>query len=135
MFEKVTRREFLQDSAVAAAAVAAGATLPNETNSAGSGDFASQWQATPDRVWLGPEYWAHPLQGWLVAGGRIECVNAAANRNVQLLTRQIGEQPGDLAMSVRIGRIGGGKLGDGKGSAGFRIGIMGPLREYRNSLI
>jgi len=72
---------------------------------------------------------------WRVAGGRIECVNAAPNRNVQLLTRQLGEQPGDVAMSVKIGRVGGGKLCEGKGSAGFRIGIMGPLRDYRNSLI
>src|SRR5437588_4342138 len=37
-------------------------------------------------------------------------------------------------MSVTIGRV-GGAVRDGKGSAGFRIGIMGPLREYRNSLI
>src|SRR5947207_11796615 len=38
-------------------------------------------------------------------------------------------------MKVNIGRVGGGKLGEGKGSAGFRVGIMGPLRDYRNSLI
>src|SRR5439155_19551747 len=50
-------------------------------------------------------------------------------------TGQLGEQPGDLVMSARIGRLGGGKLSEGKGSAGFRIGIMGPLHEYRNSLI
>ena len=31
--------------------------------------------------------------------------------------------------------IGGEPLGAGQGSAGFRIAIMGPLREYRNSLI
>ena len=79
--------------------------------------------------------WANPLQDWRIAGGRIKCVKAAANRNVHLLTRQLGQQPGDLKMSMRIGRVGGGKIGDGKGSAGFRIGIMGPLREYRNSLI
>ena len=38
-------------------------------------------------------------------------------------------------MSVRIGRVGGGALAEGRGSFGFRIGIMGPLGEYRNSLI
>src|SRR4029077_5905527 len=81
------------------------------------------------------EYWANPLQDWRVAGGRIECIKAAANRNVHLLTRQLGEQAGDLEMTICIGRVGGGKLAGGKGSAGFRIGIMGPLRDYRNSLI
>ena len=129
MPEKFTRREFLED----AAAMAAVAALPaGATAAAAPEDFASQWQKTPDRVWLGAGYWANPLQDWRVAGGRIECVNAAPNRNVHLLTRQIGEQPGDVSMTVRIGRVGGGKLGEGKGSAGFRIGIMGPLREYRN---
>ncbi|HEY2414555.1 MAG TPA: alkaline phosphatase D family protein [Pirellulaceae bacterium] len=130
MFQKSSRREFLQESAV----VAAVAAMPGSALAANAGEFASRWGETPDRVWLGSEYWANPLQDWRVAGGRIECITAAANRNVHLLTRQLGEQPGDLAMSVKIGRV-GGKLADGKGSAGFRIGIMGPLREYRSSLI
>ena len=136
MSEKLSRRDFLQETAVATAAVAGVSGLPASAAAAAApSDFASQWDQAPDRVWLGAEYWANPLQDWRVAGGRIECIKAAANRNVHLLTRQLGEQPGDLKMSVRIGRVGGGKLSDGKGSAGFRIGIMGPLREYRNSLI
>ncbi|MBW8884428.1 MAG: alkaline phosphatase D family protein, partial [Planctomycetia bacterium] len=57
------------------------------------------------------------------------------NRNVHLLTRQLGEQIGSLTMSATIGRLGDHQLGDGKGSAGFRVGINGPLRDYRNSLI
>src|SRR5262249_33287938 len=83
---------------------------------------------------------------WRVANSRIECLTAAPNRNVHLLTRQLGDQPGDLAMSVKIGRLGGNAsavgnallgvpLADGKGSAGFRIGSRGPLREDRTSLI
>src|SRR5262245_23655533 len=133
MAEKITRREFVQD---AAALGITAATLPAAAvDAAQTAGFASQWQKTPDRVWLGPEYWANPLQDWRVAGGRIECTNAAPNRNVHLLTRQLGEQPGDLTMSVKIGRIDEPQLSRGKGSAGFRIGIMGPLREYRNSLI
>jgi alkaline phosphatase D len=135
MHEKGTRREFIQETGTVAAALAASAAIPAMAFAAAASDFASQWNEAPDRVWLGAEYWANPMQDWRIANGRIECINAAANRNVHLLTRQLGEQPGDLAMSVRIGRVGGGKLGDGKGSAGFRIGIMGPLGEYRNSLI
>lgn len=99
------------------------------------GRFSSRWANDLDRVWLGAEYWANPLQDWRVAGGRIECLKAAPNRNVHLLTRQLGEQAGDLAMSVRIGRVAGGRLADGTGSAGFRIGALGPLNEYRNSVI
>src|SRR5262245_10699823 len=131
-----SRREFLQDTAAGAVVVAAGAGVPGSVVAApGASDFSSRWLTTPDRVWLGAEYWANPLQDWRVVGGRIECTNAAPNRNVHLLTRQLGEQSGDLTMSVKIGRVGDTKLSEGRGSAGFRIGIMGPLRDSRNSLI
>src|SRR5690242_18490777 len=114
--DPISRRDFLQDSAAATALVAA-AGIPTGSDAAQRtrGDFASNWQQSLDRVWLGPEYWANPMQDWRVANGRIECIKAAPNRNVHILTRQLGEQPGDLEMSVRIGRIGGAKLADGKG--------------------
>ena len=98
-------------------------------------EFRSVWYECPDRVWLGPEYWANPLQDWQIAGGRIECVNAAADRNVHLLTRHLGEHTGTLAMSVRVGRVDRGAPGGGKGTVGFRIGVQTPLRDYRHSLI
>jgi alkaline phosphatase D len=130
-----SRRDFLQDTAAATAAVAIASALPvSAPAAAATAQFESHWKDSPDRVWLGPEYWANPLQDWRIAGGRIECINAAPNRNVHLLTRQLGEQ-GDLMMTVKIGRVGGGTISAGKGSAGFRIGINGPLRDYRNSLI
>jgi alkaline phosphatase D len=136
MIDRLSRREFLHESAVASVAIAASATAATaQTDGRSTAEFASQWHKAHDRVWLGAEYWANPLQDWRIADGRIECIKAAPNRNVHLLTRQLSEQPGDLTMSVRIGRIGTPRLEGGKGSAGFRIGIMGPLREYRNSLI
>ena len=98
-------------------------------------EFRSDWDVCPDRVWLGPAYWANPLQDWQIAKGRIECTNAAADRNVHLLTRLVGEGKGTLDLSVRVGRVAGGTLGAGKGTVGFRIGVQGPLRDYRNSLI
>ncbi len=125
----VTRRKFIRDGAGLTAGLALARPVP-----AASGSFASAWSKTPDRVWIGPEYWANPLQDWRVASGRVECVNAAADRNLHLLTRQLVEKPGNLEMGVTIGRVGGGAL-SGKGSAGFRVGISGPLREYRNNAL
>src|SRR5262245_60533612 len=133
MSENRTRREFLHESA----AITATAALVTATETSGtqkSTDFGSCWEQSFDRVWLGPEHWANPLQDWRISGGRIECINAAINRNVHLLTRDLGHQAGELRMSVMIGRLGGGAVG-GSGSAGFRIGIRGPLNEYRNNLI
>ncbi len=93
------------------------------------------WSQIPDRVWIGPEYWANPLQDWQITEGRLECVNAAANRNVHWLTRSLGEKTGPFEMRVTIGRAEEGTLAKGKGSAGFRIGIRGPLEDYRNAIV
>ncbi len=128
----VTRRRFIAQSSATAAGVAVAAqALPwfKAHAATPAGEFKSRWDQSPDRVWLGSEFWANPLQDWRVAGGRIECVNAAPDRNVHVLTRQLGAQKGNLQMTVRVGRVGGGKL-PGKGSFGFRIGILGTLKDY-----
>ncbi len=133
----VSRRKFIKRSATTAAGAAALAKFaPVRTISAAElpKEFRSAWDKCHDRVWPGAEYWANPQQDWRIAGGRLECVNAAGDRNVHLLTYQLGERGGDLRMSVKVGRV-GGKLGDGKGSVGFRVGCVGPLREYRNSVL
>src|SRR5690349_8013742 len=92
MNERNTRRGFLRDStmaglALAAPDVASGAAAdpPGPEPSGSSAD----WAGIPDRVWLGPEFWANPLQDWRVAGGRIACVNAAPDRHVHWLTRDL----------------------------------------------
>ena len=98
-------------------------------------DFAETWSETGERVWLGPSFWANPLQEWRLKDGRIECITAARNRSVHLLTRRLGEKPGAFTLSVTIGRSDGADLAAGRGAAGFGVGIQGPLKEYRNSLI
>lgn len=145
---RISRRKLLQQSAVAgSASVVAGQGLsPAEVHgdtatlgtSAGTapadkGAFVSQWHRMHDRTWLGADLWANPQQDWRVAGGRAECVNAAPDRNVHLLTHQLADQPGEFQMSVRVGRV-GGTWADGKGSAGFRIGVRHALNEYRSNL-
>src|SRR6266545_3919292 len=131
---RLTRRRFIAKSAALAAAAPL-APLLRAGAAQTSAEFRSDWDACPDRVWLGPEYWANPLQDWRIANGRVECINAAPDRNVHVLTRYLGESMGNLTMSVRVGRLDGAALGRGKGTAGFRIGVQGPLRDYRHSLI
>lgn len=128
-----TRRRFFRHSA----GLGAGLALARDARPAGAAavTFASAWDKTPDRPWIGREYWANPLHEWQVAGGRVECSGSGPDRNLHLLTRQLGEASGDLQASVKVGRVGGGAIGKGKGSAGFRVGINGPLKEFRNSLI
>ena len=134
----LTRRHFLANSA----ALAAGATVVSKlTPIARAADappappFASNWKNCPDRVWVGPEYWSNPLQDWRLADGRVECTNAAADRNVHLMTRALGDRAGDFSLKVMVSRAGGAPLGRGQGSFGFRIGINGPVPDYRSGLI
>lgn len=126
----LSRRAFLQQSAtLTASSVLAARLSPLLQAGEPALSYQSTWQQAPDRIWIGPECWANPLQDWKISAGRLECENAAADRNVHLLTRQLASRSGTLEMQVRLGRAGGGTLA-GLGSAGFRIGILGTLKDY-----
>jgi alkaline phosphatase D len=129
---RLTRRRFIASSASLAASSLV-TSLPRAAAAQTAAEFRSRWDTCHDRVWLGPEYWANPLQDWQIANGRIECTNPAADRNVHLLTRQLADRPGTLDMSVRIGPVRGTSVT--AGSVGFRVGAQGPLLDYRNSVI
>lgn len=119
------RRRFV--SAVAGAALAGPAVL--------TAGFKGSWSREDDRSWLGPEYWANPLQDWRVRGGHIECHLPGGDRNVFLLTREVSTASGDLRMSVRMGRLEEDRGPLGEGFAGFRFGIRGRFDDYRDSAV
>lgn len=96
--------------------------------------FKSHWGTTIERPWLGPEYWSNPLQDWRIKEGRIENIGAGGDRNVFLLTREVGEHSGTLSMSVRLGRMDNSNPLE-KGWVGFRIGIRGAFNDYRDSAV
>ncbi len=92
--------------------------------------FRSSWQTANDRVWLGEDYWANPMEDWRIANGAAECQTGGGNRNVQLLTHQVTNADGELAMSVQIERV---EVPKEDGGAGFKIGIKSELNEYRSN--
>jgi hypothetical protein len=97
-----------------------------------AGEFLGSFAKTYDRVWVGAEYWANPMEDWRIQDGRLECVTGGPYRNVHVLTRQLGKKQGALSMSVRVGRL---DAGPAKGSVGFRIGIQDEIDDYRARLI
>jgi hypothetical protein len=97
-------------------------------------NFESAFATHTERVWIGPEYWANPLQDWRVSRGRLECVVSGRNRNVNLLTHQLGGRSGGFDISVRLGAIDPTTHMD-SGWAGFRIGISGPVDDYRYATV
>ena len=129
---ELTRRKFLQNASAAGAAVvlardAIGQNAPPATAPAFHGDFRN----TPDRIWLGSEYWANPMEDWKIAGGRIECTSEGGNRNVHLLTRSLAPGRGHFDISVRCGMIQHGE----RGGMGLRIGIHDEINDYRGNCI
>ena len=99
--------------------------------------FRSAWPRGIERTWIGPEFWANPLQDWRIADGRLECATSGPNRNVGLLTRQVGPDTRSFSLSVRLGRLSDA----GHGWAGFRVGAKGrvfgvpELQDYRDDVL
>jgi hypothetical protein len=89
-----------------------------------------RWASSADRVWLGAEVWANPMEDWRIAGGWAECITSGSGRNLHSLTHQITNPVASFEMSVIIARPDG--LAQ-DGGAGFRIGIRGDLDEYRSN--
>ncbi len=101
----------------------------------GSTSFTSHWDEGVERAWIGADYWSNPLQDWRVRDGRIENFGPGGDRNVFLLTREVGDQSGTLAMKVRLGRLDKEPAQLEEGWAGFRIGIRGSFDDYRDSAV
>jgi alkaline phosphatase D len=103
-----------------------------------SDEFASDWPREVQRVWVGPVYWANRLQDWRIRDGRLECVEASADRpmrTVHLLTRALAETPGTLEMSVTTGPLEAGSQSDPNAWVGFLIGAGGENVDYRLSAL
>jgi len=95
---------------------------------AAGGAFESHWENVSDRVWLGPEYWANPMEDWCIRDGRLECATGAANRNVHALVCELRAGGNAFSISVRCGRMDSASLA---GSVGFRVGIADEIDDYR----
>ncbi len=98
-------------------------------------DFQSNWPKDLERPWVGPDYWSNPLQDWRIRDGRLECIAAGGDRNVYLLTRDVSAASGSIAMSVRLGRMEEDRGAAGPGFVGFRLGIRGLFKHYRDSAV
>jgi len=96
-------------------------------------DFSSEWSG--NRVWIGPDYWANPLQDWRVEDGEVFGL-AGKNRTLHHLTRQITDGVGDFDIQVEV-RLNASEMSTGTTDllGGFRVGIQGALDDYRYRLV
>ncbi len=97
----------------------------------------SQKVSIPDnisRTWLGPDWWANPLQDWEVDDGKINCIASKPDRNAFLLTYSIADTSGSYVISARMG-FNADLLYSNENMIGFRIGINGEFNDYRDDAI
>ncbi len=88
------------------------------------------WTQTHDRVFLGGDCWANPMEDWEVVDGAAQCLSFRGNRNVHLVTHQLTNTNGQFEMSVTIDMLDVKKIDAG---AGFQVGIRSDLNEYRSN--
>jgi len=113
----------------------AAAGVPQELASQRGPSFVSAFDKTPDRVWIGPEYWANPLQDWRVAGGALECAKAAPNRSLILLTRELSARLEPFSSSIAIAPWPAGSERAASAWIGFRIAARGRFGDYRDDAV
>jgi len=101
----------------------------NNTNQ--SVNFQSEWPNST-RVWIGPEYWANPMQDWQLSNGRVECITSGGDRNLYLLTYQLDSTAGDLSVKATIGSL---ETDLTDGWVGFKVGVKGEFGDYRDSAV
>ncbi|MBM3788250.1 MAG: twin-arginine translocation pathway signal protein, partial [Acidobacteria bacterium] len=113
----VNRRSLLQSAAMAA-------------------PLAAQTPAQPllpsgvTRPWISADFWTNPLQDWRLADGRLECIVSGGDRNAFVLTHESSTR---FRAEVELGPLGEAPLTEG--FAGFRIGIGGYFKDYRDSAV
>jgi hypothetical protein len=121
-----SRRTVLKSLAAAGALT----TLPSTLARADLPDKArvSNWHRTHDRVFLGENFWANPMEDWRVVDGAAECQTTGGMRNIQLLTHQITDAGKSFRMAVSVTQVEVRKV---DGGAGFKVGVKADINEHR----
>ena len=87
-----------------------------------------RWHQAHDRVFLGGEVWANPMEDWRVQDGWAACQNAGGNRNIHSLLYQLTDASEPFTMSVEVARP---DALDNDGGAGLRLGITADIDDHR----
>ncbi len=117
------RRTALKLLATAVGAAAA-------TKSAGAAPASDAWSRTHDRVFLGGDFWANPMEDWRIADGGAECRSLGGNRSIHSLTHQLTHPAKGFSMSVQLSQL---EVRGKDNGGGFRLGVRSELNEYRSN--
>lgn len=93
-------------------------------------NIVDRWSKTHDRVWLGEQFWANPMENWKIVDGAAECQSFGANRNIHLITHELANTDKPFEMSVKIDLA---EKNGNDGGVGFRVGIRSDINEHRSN--
>jgi hypothetical protein len=119
-----------------AAAVLVALVAGSPTGAAASpGPFVSAFSSTPDRVWIGQDFWANPLQDWRIRAGTLECPAPAPNRSVFLLTRDVNDRRGSVVATLHVSAFQPSATKSADAWMGFRLAVRGRFGDYRDDAV
>ncbi|MDP7574414.1 MAG: hypothetical protein QF723_04825, partial [Phycisphaerales bacterium] len=98
----------------------------------------ADWHVTPDRTWIGKDWWANRLQDWAIEDGTLVCLQAGNKkplRTAHWITRSIDTADGPVDLSVDIAPADRGSVAPPSAFAGFLIGTGGEHVDYRLSAL
>ncbi|MBK1831059.1 alkaline phosphatase D family protein [Verrucomicrobiaceae bacterium R5-34] len=87
-----------------------------------------RWNLSHDRIFLGGEFWANPMEDWRVEKGWASCLTGAANRSIHSLVYDLTQPNQPFTLSTEVMRPATLKKDHG---AGFRIGITADIADHR----
>ncbi len=96
--------------------------------------FTADFSGSPDRVWVGPQFYPNRMLDWELKDGRLQSIEgrqAKPMRTVQLLTHWLADEEGTLNMSVRTGAVNEPDNPNDSTWVGFLIGAGGSETDYR----
>jgi alkaline phosphatase D len=132
MKEQITRRDALKIAAAGLAASTLGCSAvstPQKNAGILNQKVADGWSNTHDRVWIGGEYWANPMEDWHIIDAGAECLSTGGRRSIHSLTHQL-TQAKSFSLSVCFKRL---NLGASDGGAGLQLGLRSDINEYRSN--
>lgn len=135
MTDQLSRREVLKAVAALGAASTVGCSTIKEhmlfSDTAGDQkSFNDRWADTHDRVWLGENVWANPMEDWQVNDGGAEVSYAGGNRSIHALTHQLRYLENSFVVSVLIEQL---ALSETESGASIRLGIKSEIDEFRSN--
>jgi hypothetical protein len=95
--------------------------------------FTPDIAGNADRPWPGKDFWSNPAEDWKLSQGRLENTFSGGNRNIVLLTAELGPKAEPFTARVNLEQISFELFGDG--FVGFQIGLQSPSGDYRETAV